>query len=158
MVKKTIVVGATLVALGLCGWLGAGCGSEPAGHVEWSTDLPKALAQAKTEKKLVLVDFTGSDWCPPCKLLEKNVFMTAKFAEYAGQHLVLMQADFPENKTQPEDLKTANAALAKKFEIEGYPTILLLDAEGKVLLKKTGYEGGTPASYIADFESASKKG
>jgi protein disulfide-isomerase len=145
-------------ALLFCAWLLAGCGGETAVKVDWSTDLPKALARAKAEKKLVLIDFTGSDWCQPCKLLEKNVLATRAFADYADAHLVLVQADFPETKPQPEDLKTAFAALAKKFDVEGYPTLILLDADGKVLLTKKGYEGAKTADYITEIDTAAKKG
>lgn len=99
----------------------------------WLTDLPKAQAKAKAEGKLVLVNFTGSDFCSSCIRLHKEVFPGKEFAEYAQKRLVLMEADFPMKKKQAAALKEANAALAKQFKVDGYPTLLLLNAEGKKL-------------------------
>src|SRR5690348_207932 len=110
----------------LCLWLVAGCSAGPTPRYD------KAVAEAKTANKVVLLDFTGSDWCPPCKLLDANVLSTKEFKDYAEKHLVFLVVDFPENKPLPADLKSENAALAKKFDIEGYPTLILLDGEGKV--------------------------
>ena len=76
-----------------------------ASEATWLTDLPKAQAQAKAEKKIVLMDFTGSDWCPPCKALHKNVFSTQEFQEYAAKNLVLVEVDFPRAKQQTEELR-----------------------------------------------------
>src|SRR5438552_12616557 len=85
---------------------------------EWLTDLPKAQAQAKAEKKLVLMDFTGSDWCPPCKALHKNVLTSPEFEAYAKTNLVLVVVDFPRSKSQSEELKKSNDELKDKFNIE----------------------------------------
>ena len=118
---------------------------------EWLTDLPKAQAKAKSEKKLVLMDFTGSDWCPPCKNLHKTVLVSPEFTAFAKDNLVLVELDFPNSKPQSAELKAANKELAKKFGITGYPTIIVLDANGKEVFKKVGY-GGTPAKdYVADL-------
>ena|SRR5688572_10131313 len=118
---------------------------------EWMTDFAKAQAKAKTEKKLVLVDFTGSDWCPPCKALHKNVFSSSEFAEFAKKNLVLVEIDFPRKKEQSEDVKKANRALAKKHEIDGYPTVIVFDSEGKQLSKKVGYSGASAKDYVAEL-------
>lgn len=99
----------------------------------WLTDLPKAQAQAKAEGKLVLMDFTGSDFCSSCIRLHKEVFSTQEFAEYAKKRLVLVELDFPLKKKQPDALKKANAALAKEFKVDGYPTLIVLGADGKKL-------------------------
>ena len=120
----------------------AGCGRRG----EWLTDLAKAQAKAKQENKAVLMDFTGSDWCPPCKALHKNVLSTEAFAEYAKKNLVLMEVDFPKGKAQPEELKQANKKLAQKYGIEGYPTMILLSSEGKELKRSVGYSGKRPRS------------
>lgn len=125
---------------------------------EWLTDLPKALEKAKTEKKLVLLEFTGSDWCPPCKLLHETVLTSKEFGAYADKNLILVEADFPQKKAQSDELKKANQALSDKFKIEGYPTVILLDAGGKVLNKDEGYGGAKPAEFIAGLEKAKKKG
>ena len=105
---------------------------------EWLTDLAKAQEKAKAEKKLVLMDFTGSDWCPPCKNLHKTVLTSEEFNKFAKENLVLVELDFPNNKPQSAELKAANKELAKKFEIKGYPTIIVLDAAGKEIFRKVG--------------------
>lgn len=122
----------------------------------WLTDLPKAQALAKTEKKMVLIDFTGSDWCPPCKSLHKNVLTSPEFSAFAKASLVLVELDFPKSKEQSAELKAANQALAKSYGIKGYPTVIVLDGEGKELFRKVGY-GGTPAKdYVAELEKLKK--
>lgn len=99
----------------------------------WLTDLSKAKAQAKAEGKLVLMNFTGSDFCSSCMRLHKEVFPAKDFAEYAKKRLVLMELDFPLKKKQAPELKAANEALAKEFKVDGYPTLIVLNAEGKKL-------------------------
>src|SRR5512134_205242 len=100
-----------------------------AAELEWMTDLPKAQARAKEEKKLVLMDFTGSDWCGWCIKLDKEVFSKPEFIEYAEKKLVPVQIDFPNKKKQPAELKKANQELQKKYKIQGYPTIVVLDKD-----------------------------
>lgn len=124
---------------------------------EWMTDLPKAQAKAKAEKKMVLMDFTGSDWCPPCKALHKTVLTSKEFVEFAGKNLVLVELDFPNSKPQSEELKKANKELSEKFKIEGYPTVIVLDSTGKQLSKDVGYGGTTALDFIAKLEKLKKK-
>jgi thioredoxin-related protein len=124
----------------------------------WLTDLSKAKARAKAEKKMVLLDFNGSDWCPPCKALRKNVLSSPEFVEYAKKNLVLVDVDFPRHTQQPEELKKANQALSEKFSIEGYPTIVVLSSDGKELKKKVGYDGETTKAFIADLEKLKSQG
>ena len=122
----------------------------------WITDVPKAMEQAKSQKKLVLLDFTGSDWCPPCKALHKNVLTSEEFSKFAKDNLVLVDLDFPKAKPQSDELKAANKELSKKYGIKGFPTIIVLDADGKELFRKVGY-GGTPAAeYVADLAKLKK--
>jgi protein disulfide-isomerase len=96
----------------------------------WLDDLEKAKAQAKAENKKILLDFTGSDWCGWCKKLDKEVFSQQAFKEYADKHLVLVELDFPRSFQLPEATKKQNEALAKKFNINGYPTIVITSASG----------------------------
>jgi len=119
---------------------------------DWMTDLAKAQEKAKAEKKLVLVDFTGSDWCPPCKALHKNVFSSEEFAEFAKKNLVLVEVDFPRKKEQSDQLKKANRELAKKYEIDGYPTVIVFDGSGKQLKKDVGYSGAGAKDYVAELK------
>lgn len=123
----------------------------------WLTDLPKAQAQAKKENKMVLIDFTGSDWCPPCKALKKDVFSSKEFISYAKDKFVLVEIDFPRSKPQSADLKKANEALQEKFKIEGFPTVVILDSTGKELKKEVGYSGEKPKEYIAMLDKVVKK-
>jgi thioredoxin-related protein len=122
----------------------------------WLTDLPKAMAQAKAEKKMVLLDFTGSDWCPPCKNLHKTVLTSEEFTKFAKENLVLVEVDFPKSKPQTPELKAANQELSKKYAIRGYPTIIVLDAEGKELFKKVGYGGTSASDYVAELAKLKK--
>ncbi len=94
----------------------------------WSTNLDKALIQAKAEKKSVLVEFTGSDWCPPCIAMRKNVFSTKEFIDAASKKFVLVELDFPKGD---KELSEKNQPLAEKYKIEGFPTVVLLDSEGR---------------------------
>jgi thioredoxin-related protein len=94
----------------------------------WSTDLDKALKQAKEENKSVLVEFTGSDWCPPCIAMRKNVFSKKEFIDAASKKFVLVELDFPKGD---KELAKKNKPLAEKYKIEGYPTVILLDSDGK---------------------------
>jgi thioredoxin-related protein len=124
--------------------------------VEWMTDLPKALAKAKADKKMVLMDFTGSDWCPPCKALHKNVLTSPEFEAYADKNLVLVVVDFPHNVTQTEELKKGNKALAEKYNIEGFPTVIVLDTDGSQVSKDVGYGGEPPKDFIAKLDKVKK--
>jgi len=148
-----------IMALGvlLLGVAESGCSSsEPVAHPTWTTSLPLALAQARTEHKLVLMDFTGSDWCVPCRELHDQVLETLKFKNYADTNLVLVVVDFPERKPLTDEQQQANDALKKQFDVPGYPTLILLDADGKVLSKKLGYDDAS--DLIADLEKKGKGG
>lgn len=123
---------------------------------EWLTDFAKAKEKAKAENRMILLDFTGSDWCPPCKALHKNVFTSAEFLEYAKKNLVLVEVDFPRNKAQSSELKKANSELAKKFGIEAYPTVIVLSSSGKELSKHAGYGGEKAKEFIAKLEALKK--
>lgn len=94
----------------------------------WSTDLEKAFEQAKKEKKPLLVEFTGSDWCPPCIAMRKNVFSKKEFLDAAGKKFILVELDFPKGD---KELKEKNDPYAEKYNIEGFPTVILFDPAGK---------------------------
>jgi protein disulfide-isomerase len=138
----------------LTGWVALQTGMA---EVKWITDLPAAQKKAKEEKKLVLMDFTGSDWCGWCIKLNKEVFDTKEFAEYAKDNLVLVEVDFPNKKKQSTELKRANQALKEKYGADGFPTIVVLDGEGKEVWKKVGYMPGGPKAWIAKLDEAKKK-
>jgi thioredoxin-related protein len=124
----------------------------------WLTDLTKAQATAKQEKKLVLMDFTGSDWCPPCKMLHKNVLTSKEFGAFAKDNLVLVLVDFPHQKQLPAEQKKANDALAKKYGVQAFPTVIVLDGEGKELNKQEGYGGESAKEFVENLEKIKKQG
>jgi thioredoxin-related protein len=146
----------TSLALGmlLTGWITVNATDVETGS-SWLIDLPKAVEQAKKENKIVLADFTGSDWCPWCIRLHEEVFSKPDFAAYAKRNLVLVTIDFPHNKPQPAEVKKVNAALAEKYSIEGFPTVLVLDGNGKVL-DRLNYEPGGPKPFVAKIEALKK--
>jgi thioredoxin-related protein len=123
---------------------------------QWLTDFGKAKEQAKKENKAVLMDFTGSDWCPPCMQLKKKVFDTKQFKEFAEKSLVLVEVDFP-NKKLPATQAKANEELKKQFSIEGFPTIVVLDSQGNKLSQDVGYSGESPSEYIKKLEGVLAK-
>ncbi len=114
----------------------------------WEDDYAKALAKAKTEKKMVLLDFTGSDWCGWCVKLDKEVFSKTEFKTYAKDNLVLVDLDFPRGKQQSKMLKEQNEKLQKEFGIRGFPTIIVLNPEGQKV-GQLGYMEGGPTAFIA---------
>lgn len=125
---------------------------------EWLTDFEKAKEVAKKENKSILLDFTGSDWCGYCIKLKKNVFNTEDFEAFAEKNLVLVEVDFPSKKKLPEAQAKANEKLQAKFGVEGFPTILVLDPEGKKLGEEVGYGGDSPKAYIKKLEGHIAKG
>lgn len=126
-----------------------------ASALDWMTDFAKAEAKAKAEKKLVLMDFTGSDWCPWCIKLEKEILDTDDFRKFAKDNLVLVYVDFPKQKEQSEEQKQANKTLAAKYKVEGFPTVVVLDKDGKKV-GELGYEEGGPKPFIAQLEKLAK--
>jgi thioredoxin-related protein len=124
---------------------------------EWLTDFKKAQQQARSSHKPVLIEFTGSDWCPPCMMLRRDVFSTKEFQDYAAKNFVLLELDFPRRKEQARELVTQNQELAARFGIEVFPSIIIIDAEGKKLGELLGYDpGNSVQSYIDQLEKARK--
>jgi thioredoxin-related protein len=118
----------------------------------WITDIKAAQSQARSENKLILVNFTGSDWCPWCIRLKNEVFSKPEFASFAGENLVLLEIDFPRQKPMPAEVKKANGKLADHYKVGGYPSVHVLDAEGKSL-GQTGYMPGGPKPFVEKIKS-----
>ena len=115
-------------------------------HLPWVYDIDKAMAQAKAENKDLLIKLTGSDWCPPCKALEKNVFSNVDFVKGVEGKYVCLYLDFPrseEAKAKVVDM-AANEAMRDAVGLSGYPTVVLALPDGTPYAKMSGY-GGTPA-------------
>lgn len=117
-----------------------------AGGLKWHTKWDDAVKESKKTGKPIMADFTGSDWCGWCIRLHKEVFDKPEFANWAAKHVVLLELDYPQTKPQPGAIKKQNAGLAQKYKIQGYPTILFLDAAGKVI-GEYGYDAGGPANW-----------
>ena len=119
-------------------------------QLEWLTDAEAAKAKAKEENKFVLLDFTGSDWCGWCMKLKAEVFDQPEFAAFAREHLVLVEVDFPKRKQLDAAQQEANNRLEEQFRVTGYPTIILLNSDGKAV-GKTGYLEGGPRAFNAEL-------
>ena len=117
----------------------------------WLDDFHQALSQAKAQHRQVLMDFTGSDWCPVCIQMEKEVFNTPTFQQYAAGNLVLMRVDFPVSKTLPPQVAAQNDKLKDEYGIGDFlPAYVLVDKSGKVLERYIGGIPGGPSVFI-DF-------
>ena len=121
----------------------------------WLTDFEEAKKQAGEKNLPILADFSGSDWCGWCIKLDKEVFSKEEFKAYAKDNLVLFLADFPNRTKLPDDVKAQNEKLSKEYGIRGFPTVLLLDADGKVL-ERTGYQRGGPEAYVEHIKKLLK--
>jgi len=124
-------------------------------NVTWLGDFDSAKTQAVQQHKLILVNFSGSDWCGPCIRLRKEILESATFENYATDHLVLVRADFPrqkKNQLSKEQVKL-NDALADKYNSEGkFPYTLLVDETGKVLFQWDGFPNETPDQFVSQID------
>ena len=118
----------------------------------WLRNLESAQAKAKESGKLVFVDFTGSDWCPPCMALHENVLTQKLFLDFAATHLELVILDFPRERKMDETQRIYNRGLSNKYNVTGFPTVIVMDAEGKVLYRESGYGGNSAAAYVATMK------
>jgi len=127
-------------------------GSALAGGEGWSSDFDAAKKQAAEGKKSMLIDFTGSDWCGWCIKLNKEVFVHDEFKTGVKDKFVLVELDYPRDKSKLTEATIAqNEELKDKYEIRGFPTILLADEEGKPFAR-TGYQAGGPEAYVAHLD------
>jgi protein disulfide-isomerase len=121
----------------------------------WTTSYEQGQQEAQANNKLILLDFTGSDWCGWCKLLDREVFSQPQFKEYAKQNLVLVELDFPKRKRISDAIRNQNLQLAMRYQIQGFPTLIVLNGEGQKV-GELGYMEGGPAVYIAQLERLRK--
>lgn len=126
---------------------------EEVGSSTWGTNYETALRDSQRTHKPMLINFTGSDWCPYCIKLHKEVFETAEFKQWASKNYILLEVDFPHDIPQDAALKERNMKLAQRFGITGYPAVLFVQSDGKVLYK-SGYHQGdsTPTAWIKDAD------
>lgn len=121
----------------------------------WLTSYEQAQKEAQAKNRLLLMDFTGSDWCGWCIMLDKEVFSKPEFKEYAKNNLVLLELDFPRSKQMPPEVTAQNEKLAMKYGIQGFPTVVVFDSAGKPL-GALGYQPGGPQAFIAELERLRK--
>jgi thioredoxin-related protein len=123
----------------------------------WETDFTKARQSAQSEHKLILLNFSGSDWCGPCIRMHKEIFESSTFTDYAGEHLVLVNADFPRLKKHelPKDQQSKNDKLADTYNKDGvFPLTLLLASDGKVLKEWKGFPQISPDEFTRQLKAA----
>ncbi|MCU0794324.1 MAG: thioredoxin family protein [Akkermansiaceae bacterium] len=120
----------------------------------WSTDLDKGFAEAKKADKFVLAEFTGSDWCPPCIAMRKNVFSKKEFIDAAAKHFVLVELDFPRG-----DKETAekNQPLAEKYKIDAFPTVVIFDSAGKEVTRFTASQYPSIDAFLAHLDKVRER-
>jgi thioredoxin-related protein len=134
--------------LPFCAAIMALIGTSFAGGEGWISDFEAAKKQAVEQKKDLLLDFTGSDWCGWCIKLNDEVFKHDAFKNGVKDSFVLVELDFPKDKSKlTEQIQTQNKELGKKYAVRGYPTILLCDADGRPYAA-TGYQEGGPEKYV----------
>jgi thioredoxin-related protein len=121
-------------------------------QLDWMTDFNEAKKIAKKENKPILMLFTGSDWCPPCKAMHNELFQNKEFIELSHQ-VVLLMVDFPRRKPISAEQRRKNAELQRKFHHGGVPTFVAVDADENVLGKISGYRYGAPQRNISFMKS-----
>jgi thioredoxin-related protein len=108
----------------------------------WTVDFAAAKAAAAKDGKDLFLEFTGSDWCPPCKMLKAKIFDTDAFKADAPKGFILVKLDYPRDKShQTEGEIAQNKELQKHYEIAGFPTVILADATGRPYAKTVGFPG-----------------
>ena len=125
----------------------------------WLTDYNKAKVEATANHKLVLISFSGSDWCGPCIRTRKEIFNTETFSKYADDNLVLVQADFPRSKKNrlSKDQVKKNEALADKYNPDGiFPLTLVVNSAGKVLRKWEGFPNESSLKFVQEIQVIAK--
>jgi len=131
-------------------WIGVLFITITASAASWLTDLNAGKAQAQKEGKSVLINFTGSDWCPWCIKLQQEVFSQPEFEAFAAKNLVLVEIDFPKRKPQSSALQKANAALVTQYKVDGFPTLVFLNAQGNVV-HRGGYLPGGARPFVQEM-------
>lgn len=122
--------------------------SSPGSDGSWITDPVQAKQSAIKDQRMILILFTGSDWCQWCVKLEEEILRTSVFKDWASDNFVLLYIDFPRRKHMDQDLAKSNAAVARQYGVSSYPTVLFVDSTGKQVFKY-GYAPLHPAKWVA---------
>lgn len=124
--------------------------------VQWETDFENAKKTAREKNELILLNFSGSDWCGPCIITRKDYFESEAFSNMAKDNLLMVNADFPRKKKNMPSAETVkrNEALAEQYNKQGmFPFTLLLDANGKVLKTWSGKPEVSPEQWTAEIKA-----
>jgi tetratricopeptide (TPR) repeat protein len=125
----------------------------PASEDHWMENVEKAILKAKKEKKDVLLFFTGSDWNPPCKKIEEEVFAEDDFYTESEEHFIYVKLDFPRNVPQLPMIAEQNKEWAERYGVTTYPTVILIDT--KLLpYAIAGYEEGGFQNFLGMLEES----
>lgn len=122
------------------------------GPASWTTDFNGALERAKAENRHTFLFFTGSDWCGWCQKLNQEILGTPEFVQYAQDKLALVELDFPQHKPLPGSLRVQNRMLATRYNITGFPTVIVLDSTGKAVARM-GYQEGGPRPFLSQLKA-----
>jgi len=120
----------------------------------WMDDVDKALTKAKKENKAVMVEFTGSDWCHWCKVMEKQVFSKKSFNKEASKNFILVSIDLPKNDSK---LRKKNKPVVKKYRVKGWPTVILFGAKGKEFHRFPGAQFQTVDKFLTHLSEELEK-
>lgn len=126
--------------------LKAAANDSHAGHIDWKTNYSEALKTSATSGKPVILFFTGSDWCGWCTKLENEVLNTDEFAQLVGDKFIFVKLDFPLYKQQDTNLAAANKQLQEKYEVRGFPALIIIDSSERKI-GVTGYRANGPKLY-----------
>src|ERR1700712_3082013 len=128
--------------------------------VTWLGNFNEAKTEAAKTHKLIMINFSGSDWCGPCIRLRKEILESSAFEDFAAEKLVLVRADFPrqkKNQLSKEQVKL-NEALADKYNPDGkFPYTLLVDENGKVLKSWDGFPDETAEQFVTQVNAQVNK-
>ncbi len=126
----------------------------------WLTDFEQAKKIAVEKKQYILLNFSGSDWCGPCMRMKKEIFDAEDFTKYAGENLVLVNADFPRDKKNrlSKQLEKQNDRLAEKYNPTGkFPYTILFTSDGKLVKDWDGLPNISPKEFVQQIMDVSAK-
>lgn len=126
------------------------------GELTWYTKFEEAQKVAKAENKTIFALFTGSDWCPWCIKLDNEILSKKEFADYAKKNLVMVYIDFPRKTKLSEIDSKYNNQWRDKYPVKGYPTVVLMNSDLK-LIETTGYQEGGPVKFVTDVKALLSK-
>ncbi len=129
--------------------------SEAADAFVWYEDWNEATRLAAETDRMLLVNFTGSDWCIWCQRLEDEVFSKSSFSDWAAPRFIGVRLDYPQSRSLPDEVAEQNARLRQQYAnlVKAFPTVLVVSPAGEVVAK-TGYVQGGPEAWIQQMEAA----